>query len=314
MKIKIVLFLLLAFVFALGSCNSKKEEQKAAPQAPKETPKPKPAAEAVPPDALAKVGDRYVRVGDYEKQLVKLSPKLAESEHGRKYVVNQYIENILIEKEAEARGLTKDPALAAKIEDYTRSLYRNNLLQNLKEGQKPISDEEAKKYFQEHEEEFIQPDRVRLSVIEVPLDKEKEINAVYKDLKAGKDFAQLAAAHSTHVSGKRGGDIGFVTQKQYKVLTDVAFKMKPGEISKPFKTPTGWTIIKVAEFVKKQDISPEEGIKRARARLEATETSKSFDALMKSLREKNQVVVYEDKIKKLEKQAPAQEAPAKKGP
>jgi len=313
MKIKLVLFLLLILVFALGSCESKKDEQKATPQASKETPKPK-AVEAAPSDALAKVGDRYVRVADYEKQLVKLSPKLAESEHGRKYVVNQYIENLLIEKEAETRGLTKDPALAAKIEDYTRSLYRNSLLQALKEGQKPVSDEEAKKYFQEHEEEFVQPDRVRLSLIEVDLDKEKEINAVQKDLKAGKDFAQLAMAHSKHVSGKRGGDIGFVTQKQYKVLTDVAFTMKPGEISKPFKTPTGWAIIKVTEFVKKQAIPLEEGIKRASARLEATETSKSFDTLMKGLREKNQVVVYEDKIKHLQKEAAAQETPAKKAP
>ena len=313
MKIKLVLFLLLILVFALGSCESKKDEQKATPQASKETPKPK-AVEAAPSDALAKVGDRYVRVADYEKQLVKLSPKLAESEHGRKYVVNQYIENLLIEKEAETRGLTKDPALAAKIEDYTRSLYRNSLLQALKEGQKPVSDEEAKKYFQEHEEEFVQPDRVRLSLIEVDLDKEKEINAVQKDLKAGKDFAQLAMAHSKHVSGKRGGDIGFVTQKQYKVLTDVALAMKPGEISKPFKTPTGWAIIKVTEFVKKQAIPLEEGIKRASARLEATETSKSFDTLMKGLREKNQVVVYEDKIKHLQKEAAAQETPAKKAP
>jgi peptidyl-prolyl cis-trans isomerase C len=311
MKLKSFLFLLLILVFALGSCDSKKEEQKAAPQVSKETPKP---AEAAPLDALAKVGDRYIRVGDYEKQLVKLSPKLGESEHGRKYVVNQYIENILIEKEAAARGLTKDPAIAAKIEDYTRSLYRNSLLQSLKEGQKSISDEEAKKYFQEHEEEFIQPDRVRLSLIEVDLDKEKEINAIQKELKAGKDFAQLAMSHSKHVSGKRGGDIGFVTQKQYKVLTDVAFTMKPGEISKPFKSPTGWTIIKVTEYVKKQDIPMEEGIKRARARLEATETSKSFDTLMKSLKEKNQVVLYEDKIKQLQKETPAQEAPAKKGP
>ena len=313
MKIKFLLFVLLIFAFALGSCDSKKEEQKAAPQASKETPKPKPV-EATPSDALAKVGDRYVRVPDYEKQMVRMSPKLAESEHGRRYVVNQYVENILIEKEAESRGLTKDPAIAAKIEDYTRSLYRNSLLQALKEGQKPISDEEAKKYFQEHEEEFIQPDRVRLSLIEVDLDKEKEINAIYKDLKAGKDFTQLAMAQSKHVSGKRGGDIGFITQKQYKVLTDVAFTMKPGEISKPFKTPTGWTIIKVTEFVKKQDIPMEEGIKRARARLEATETSKSFDTLMKSLKEKNQVMVYEDKIKQLQKEAPAQETPAKKAP
>jgi peptidyl-prolyl cis-trans isomerase C len=313
MKINPVLFVLLIFAFALGACESKKEEPKAPPQVSKETPKPKPA-EAVPSDALAKVGDRYVRVADYERQLVKLSPKLADSEPGRKYVVNQYIENILIENEAEARGLTKDPAIAAKIEDYTRSLYRNVLLQTLKEGQKPVSDEEAKKYFQEHEEEFIQPDRVRLSLIEVDLDKEKEINAVYKELKAGKDFAQLAMTHSKNVSGKRGGDIGFVTQKQYKVLTDVAFTMKPGEISKPFKTPTGWSIIKVTEFVKKQDIPMEEGIKRARARIEAMETSKSFDTLMKNLREKNQVVVYDDKIKQLQKEAPAQETPAKKAP
>lgn len=313
MKVKSMLFVLLILVLALGSCQSKKEEQKPVPQAIKETPKPK-AAEALPSDALAKVGDRYVRVADYEKQLVKLSPKLAESEHGRKYVVNQYVENILIEKEAEARGLTKDPAIAAKIEDYTRSLYRNTLLQALKEGQKPVSDEEAKKYFQDHEEEFVQPDRVRLSLIEMDLDKEKEINAVHKDLKAGKDFAQLAMAQSKHVSGKRGGDIGFVTQKQYKVLTDVAFTMKPGEISKPFKTPIGWTIIKVTEFVKKQDIPPEEGIKRARARMEATETSKSFDTLMKNLKEKNQVVLYEDRIRQLQRPAPAQETPAKKAP
>jgi parvulin-like peptidyl-prolyl isomerase len=313
MKFKPVLFMLLIFAFALGSCESKKEEPKAPPQVSQETPKPIPV-EVVPPDALAKVGDRYVRVADYEKQLVKLSPKLADSEHGRKYVVNQTVENILIEKEAESRGLTKDPAIAAKIEDYTRSLYRNILLQTLKEGQKSVSDEEAKKYFREHEEEFIQPDRVRLSLIEVDLDKGKEINAVYKELKAGKDFAQLAMTQSKHMSASRGGDIGFVTRKQYKALTDIASAMKPGEISKPFKTPTGWTIIKVTDFVKKQDIPMEEGIKRARARIEAMEMSKSFDALMKSLWEKNQVVVYDDKIKHLQKEAPAQDTPVKKAP
>ena len=47
MKIKSLLLVLLIFVFALGSCESKKEEQKAAPQVSKETPKPKPV-EAAP--------------------------------------------------------------------------------------------------------------------------------------------------------------------------------------------------------------------------------------------------------------------------
>lgn len=314
MKIRSVFsvpILIFFLVFAFASCKSEREEPKPEPPVGKEVPKP---AEAVPSDALAKVGNRYIRVADYEKQMIKLSPKLAESEHGRKYVVNQYVEDLLIESEAESRGLTKDPMIAAKIENYARSLYRNSLIQSLKQGQHSISDEEAQKYFREHEEEFIQPDRVRLSLIELGPDKEKEINAIYKDLKAGKDFAQFAMTHSKHVSGKRGGDIGFVTDKQYKALTDIAFTMKPGEVSKPFRSPTGWTIIKVTDLVKKQDIPVQEGIKRARARLEAAETSKSFDALMKSLREKNQVVLYEDRIKALQSPAPAQETPSKKAP
>ena len=315
MRISHVSILILVAAFFLGGCNSSEQasdEKKASEQVSKEVVKVK-TEEPPPQDALAKVGDRYVRVADYEKQLAKLSPKLAESEHGRKYVVNQTVENILIEKEAEARGLTKDPAVVAKIEDFARNLYRNSLLQSLKEGQIPISDEEAKKYFLEHEEEFVQPDRVHVSLIQLPPDKEKEILAIYKEAKAGQDFAALAKAKSRHASAARGGDLGFLTRKQYKEITEVAFTMKAGEISKPFKSPSGWSIIKVQEIVKKQEIPLEEGIKRARARMEAMETAKFFDALMKNLRAKNNVVLYEDRIDQLQKEATGPGTPAKKG-
>jgi peptidyl-prolyl cis-trans isomerase C len=308
-----VLILLAAFTF--GGCESSKqtqEEKKASGRISKEVVNVKPE-EPPPPDALAKVGERYLKVADYEKQLAKLSPKLAESEHGRKYVVNQTIENILIEKEAEARGLTRDPAVVAKIEDFARNLYRNSLLKSLKEGQIPVSDEEAKKYFLEHEEEFIQPDRVSVSLIQLAPNQDKEINAVYKELKAGQDFAAVAKAKSRHASAARGGDLGFLTRRQYKELTEVAFTMKAGEISKPLKSPSGWSIIKVHEIVKKQDLPLEEGIKRAKARMEAIETSKFFDALMKNLRSKNKVVLYEDKIKQLQKEAVSPGTPSQKG-
>ena len=318
MRMRCFMILLLFCLSLFGACDSSKEEKQVkkqpAPTAPQVS-KAKPA-EVAPPEALAKVADRYVTVADYERQMMRFSPKLAESEPGRKYVLSQYIETILIEKEAEARGWTADPAVRSKIEEYTRSLYRNTLLQSLKENQKGILDEDAKKYFQEHEEEFIQPDRIRMSLIETAPDQEKEINAAYKDAKAGKDFAQLASAHSKHPSSKNGGDLGFLTRKQYKHLTDVAFTLKPGEISKPFKSPTGWHIIKVTELIKKQDIPPEEGIKRAKARLEAVEASKAYDALMKSLREKNNVFLYEDRLRQLgpaPAQGTQQPPPAKKG-
>jgi parvulin-like peptidyl-prolyl isomerase len=322
MRIKWSITLLLGLVIVFGACNSSKEEKKAAkePATPsREVAKPK-ASEGVPADALAKVGDRYIKLADYEKQLLRFSPKLAETEPGRRYIVNQQVENLLIEKEAEARGWTKDPIMISKIEEFTRSLYRNTLLQTLKQNQKPISDAEAKKYFQEHEEEFVQPDRVHISLIEVGADKEKEMDGIYKELRAGKDFAQLAKAKSIHPSSKNGGDLGFVTRKQYKDLTDVAFTLKPGQISRPFKSPAGWYIIKVTEFVKKQELAPEEEIRRAKTRLEALEASRAYDALIKDMKEKNQVVLYEDRIRSLgsrpqgsDKETPAQQPAAKKG-
>jgi peptidyl-prolyl cis-trans isomerase C len=315
MKISHALILALLAAFTFEGCNSSKQTQqqkRGTEKASKEVVKVK-AEEPPPRDALAKVGDRYVRVGDYEKQLARLSTKLAESEPGRKYVVNRVIENILIEKEAEARGFTKDPAITEKIDDFARNLYRNRLLQSLKEGQIPITDEEAKKYFLEHEEEFVQPDRVHISLIELGPKKEKEINSLYKELKAGKDFAELARANSKHISAQRGGDLGFLTRRQYKELTDVAFRMKPGEVSRPFKCASGWSIIKVHEVIKKQEISLEEGIRRAKARMEAMETAKMFDALMKNVRAKNKVAIYEDKIKQLQEETPPQGTSAQKG-
>jgi parvulin-like peptidyl-prolyl isomerase len=322
MRIKWSVILLMSLVMVFGACNSSKQEKKAAkePSEPSvEVAKPKPSGGA-PADALAKVGDRYIRVADYEKELLRFSPKLAETEPGRRYIVNQQVENILLGKEAEARGWTKDPLMISKIEEFTRSLYRNTLFQSLKETQKPISDAEARKYFQEHEEEFIQPDRVHISLIELGPDRKKDIYAIYKDLKAGKDFAQLAELKSTNPSSKNGGDLGLVTRKQYKHLTDVAFTMKPGEISKPFKSPMGWDIIKVSGFVKKQNLTPEEEIRRAKARLQAMEASRAYDALMKNLKQKYPVVLYEDRIRLIEsppqgvdqKQKPPQQPAAEK--
>lgn len=306
----------------LGACDSKKEQEKTGKDIVKSKPVDQVAGGAIstpeekpPADALAKVGNKYIMAAEYDKQAAKFSPKLAETEHGRRYIVNQYVESILIEKESEERAWTKDPALRMKIEDYARSLYRETLLKSVREGQPQVTNEVAKKYFEEHEEEFVVPDRVRVSLIEVGMDQDKDIQNIYKELKAGKDFAQVAMNVSKHPSAKQGGDLNFVTAKQYKHLTDVGFSLKEGEISKPFKSPFGWDIIKVTGFAKKQPIPIEEGIKRAKARLEAVEAAKAFDILMKGLREKHKVMIYEDRIGQLGAApgAAAQTEPAQKG-
>ena len=67
------------------------------------------------------------------------------------------------------------------------------------------------------------------------------------EIKAGGDFAKLATANSADPgSAAKGGDLGWFKQSMMvKEFSDVAFKLKPGEVSEVVKSDFGYHIIKV---------------------------------------------------------------------
>jgi foldase protein PrsA len=68
-------------------------------------------------------------------------------------------------------------------------------------------------------------------------------------LKAGGDFAKLAAQYSTDPGTKdKGGELGFFSRSaMVKEFSDAAFSMKVGQTSAPVHSPYGWHIIQVEE-------------------------------------------------------------------
>jgi len=71
---------------------------------------------------------------------------------------------------------------------------------------------------------------------------------LYRQLKEGADFAKLAESTSTDLSRTKGGDLGWVTPGiNYPPWDDVVFKLKPGEISQPFRSVHGYHIVLVEE-------------------------------------------------------------------
>ena len=77
---------------------------------------------------------------------------------------------------------------------------------------------------------------------------EKRAQEVYEKAKAGEDFAGLAVSYSNAQSALEGGALGWRKGPELPTfLSDVVVKLKPGEVSEPLRTPTGFHIVKLNE-------------------------------------------------------------------
>jgi peptidyl-prolyl cis-trans isomerase SurA len=71
---------------------------------------------------------------------------------------------------------------------------------------------------------------------------------VYQRARSGEDFAKLAVAYSNSQTALEGGALGWRKGSELPTfLTDVIVKLKPGEVSEPLRTPTGYHLIKLNE-------------------------------------------------------------------
>jgi peptidyl-prolyl cis-trans isomerase SurA len=76
----------------------------------------------------------------------------------------------------------------------------------------------------------------------------KRAQDVYTRAKGGEDFAKLALAYSKSQTALEGGALGWRKGGELPTfLTDIVAKLKPGEVSEPLRTPTGYHIIRLNE-------------------------------------------------------------------
>jgi parvulin-like peptidyl-prolyl isomerase len=119
------------------------------------------------------------------------------------------------------------------------------------------SDEEARKYYNEHEAEMVDPAVVRVRHILMRTDGKNDAEVLKKmrSLKAKidkdkkTDFAEYARKNSEDkTSAERGGDLGLFPRGQMlKEFEDAAFALNVGQVSNVIKTSVGYHIIKSEE-------------------------------------------------------------------
>jgi peptidyl-prolyl cis-trans isomerase SurA len=123
-----------------------------------------------------------------------------------------------------------------------------------------IPNDEVKKYYDAHPQEFTRPEQVVLSEIFLSTEGKspEEIESVQKkaeDLRnrvmKGDDFNEIAKRYSEGSTAKDGGDLGTFKQSELAPqLEEVVFKMDKGQITDVIQTKTGFEVLKVENHYK----------------------------------------------------------------
>ena len=125
-----------------------------------------------------------------------------------------------------------------------------------------ISDEEAKKFYDDNSKAFTELEASHILAAysnnprqaEAPTKEQEEaalkkIQDVHKKLKDGGKFEDLAKEHSDCPSKDKGGSLGkFHKGDMIPEFEQALLTMKPGQISEPVKTQFGYHIIKAGEI------------------------------------------------------------------
>lgn len=163
-----------------------------------------------------------------------------------------------LEKAAQAQGVS--------FEDFKQNL-RNQIVTQQVIGKEvgsrlAISKDEEKAFYEEHKDEFAQPEQIRLSEILVTTDKkpgdtrdenqildaaQAKANSLLEEIKKGAKFEEIAKKNSEGPGAADGGDLGTFKRGVLGPLEEKTFAMKVGDVSDVIRTKQGFIILKVTE-------------------------------------------------------------------
>lgn len=158
--------------------------------------------------------------------------------------LDQVVNTRIVQNKAEAAGLENDPEVKEQLSMAEQQIIRSIYVQRMVD--KEITDAELKKAYDQYVKQIPEVQELRASHILV--ETKEQADALVAELKAGGDFAALAAKNSKDPGNKdNGGDLGFFgAQDMVKEFSDFVFQMEPGSISEtPVQTQFGWHVVQV---------------------------------------------------------------------
>ncbi len=259
-------------------------------------------AEEINPVA-GKVGDFVLREADFDRlindQPVEAQKKLRDNPEERSNFIRQILLTVAVANKAKGDGFDRKPEVKEQISYLTDQFIAQQYLSKIVIANITVPDDDLKKYYQEHQQDFTLPETVKARhiFIEAPKDASEELKKKAKAkaekvvalAKNGEDFPRLARDYSEDAeSAAKGGELGSISpgKTNSEEFEKALFALKAGEIGNIVQTPFGYHIIKVDERKEKKTATFDEAREYIRKRLkfdfEQRKSQQFLDELTKS--------------------------------
>jgi len=249
-------------------------------------------------DIVARVNDQIITRSDYDRAMKQLDDEarqhgatMQQISEGHKDLLRDLIDQQLWLSKGKELEITGETELVQKLNEI-RKQYNLDTLEDLEKAAKEqgvsfedfkasirnqivtqqvmrdqvgrkiqVTPGEVQRYFDEHKQEYSQPESVHLSEILVsggadPSDAaadaaaKAKVDDIEAKLHAGGDFTQLAKNFSDGSTAAEGGDLGeFLRGKLNPIFETKAFALKSGDFTDPIRTKQGYVILKVVQHV-----------------------------------------------------------------
>jgi peptidyl-prolyl cis-trans isomerase SurA len=248
------------------------------------------SADTVVEEIVARVNNSIITRTQYQREEKQLSDEAQQQDpahaadivaHGRRDVLRGLIDRQLLLEKGKELGITADAEVVKRLdeirkqmkldsmdelekaaqsqglsfEDFKQNLKTDIITQEvIKREVAPrinVSNQELRKFYDLHKQDFAQAEQIQLSEILVSTDQAGEDEQKLAAAKAkAADFSDLAKKESQDPSGAQGGDLGlFPRGKLAKQLEDVTFAMKKGDVTDVIRTRQGFVILKVTDHI-----------------------------------------------------------------
>ncbi|MDP3149790.1 MAG: peptidylprolyl isomerase, partial [Ignavibacteria bacterium] len=228
-------------------------------------------------DTLAIIDKKIITLNEFQKYYNEKMLKIGLMDNGDtriKYLQNLVDDELLL-SDAKKRGIDKTKSALAELERIKTQELLNAFSKQFIEPAISISEQDIKNMYIKM--------NTKIKVKHLYASTLYEAEKLYDRLNKGKTFDELAKEifHDETLK-ENGGDLGYISIDEMDPnFEEAAFSMKVGDISKPIKTVTGYSIIKV-EDIKQNPFVIESEYLKAHDRIKAFVTKRVYEEAAKT--------------------------------